>query len=205
MLWDHRPGQNRFAGIVMQEYSRAEQRLIGERRVIFSGTPLGLTEGPHLYKRGGYYHLFTAEGGTGWGHAVTMARARTIDGPYELHPDVHVLSARHRPDVALQRAGHADLVDTPDGRPTWCICAGGRCPTGVDARSDGRRRFRRWSGAKTDGCGPSPAMASGGGNERRAVLRARATIRRPARTSTARSCRLISSGCDRRGPTSCSA
>ena len=45
MLWDHRPGQNRFAGIVLQEYSPAEQRLVGERRVIFAGTPLGFTEG----------------------------------------------------------------------------------------------------------------------------------------------------------------
>ena len=136
MLWDHRPGQNRFAGIVMQEFSAAEQRLVGERRVIFSGTPLGLTEGPHLYKRGGYYHLITAEGGTGWGHAVTMARARKIDGPYELHPDVHVLSARHRPDVVLQRAGHADLVDTPDGSTYMVYLCGrplpnrGRCTLG---------------------------------------------------------------------------
>ena len=32
MLWDHRPGQNRFAGIVSQEFSAAEQRLVGERR-----------------------------------------------------------------------------------------------------------------------------------------------------------------------------
>ncbi len=62
MLWDHRPGQNRFAGIVMQEFSSGEQRLVGERRIIFSGTPLGLTEGPHVYKRGGYCHLITAEG-----------------------------------------------------------------------------------------------------------------------------------------------
>ena len=136
MLWDHRPGQNRFAGIVVQEFSTAEQRLVGERRVIFSGTPLGLTEGPHLYKRGGYYHLLTAEGGTGWGHAVTMARARTIDGPYELHPDGPVLTARHRPDVALQRAGHADLVDTPDGSTYMVyLCARplpsrGRCTLG---------------------------------------------------------------------------
>ena len=136
MLWDHRPGQNRFAGIVMQEFSPAEQRLVGERRVIFSGTPLGLTEGPHVYKRGGYYHLITAEGGTGWGHAVTMARARKIEGPYELHPDVHVLSARHRPDVVLQRAGHADLVDTPDGSTYMVYLCGrplpnrGRCTLG---------------------------------------------------------------------------
>jgi len=129
MLWDHRPGQNRFAGIVMQEFSAAEQRLVGDRRVIFSGTPLGLTEGPHLFKRGGYYHLLTAEGGTGWGHAVTMARARRIDGPYELHPDVHVLSARHRPDVPLQRAGHADLVDTPDGSTYMVYLCGRPLPT----------------------------------------------------------------------------
>jgi xylan 1,4-beta-xylosidase len=75
-LWDHRPGRNRFAGIVLQEYAPAERRLSGERRLVFEGTPLGLTEAPHLYKRGGYYYLLTAEGGTGWGHAVTMARAR---------------------------------------------------------------------------------------------------------------------------------
>jgi xylan 1,4-beta-xylosidase len=136
MLWDHRPGRARFAGIVMQEYLPADQRLVGERRVIFSGTPLGLTEGPHLYRRGGYYHLLTAEGGTGWGHAVTMARARTIDGPYDLHPDVHVLTARHRPDAALQRAGHADLVDTPDGETYMVYLCGrplpnrGRCTLG---------------------------------------------------------------------------
>ena len=136
MLWDHRPGHNRFAGILSQEFSAAEQRLVGERRVIFSGTPLGFTEGPHLYKRGGYYHLLTAEGGTGWNHAVTMARARKIEGPYELHPDVHVLSARDRPDLVLQRAGHADLVDTPDGSTYMVYLCGrplstrGRCTLG---------------------------------------------------------------------------
>ena len=72
-------------------------------------------EGPHLYKRGGYYHLLTAEGGTGWGHADTLARSRTLTGPYELHPDVYALTSRHRPDIELQRAGHADLVETQTG------------------------------------------------------------------------------------------
>ena len=129
MLWDHRPGQNRFAGIVLQQFSRAEHCLVGERRAIFSGTPLGLTEGPHLYKRGGCYHLITAEGGTGWGHAVTMARAATIDGPYDLHPDVHVLTARHRPALPLQRAGHADLVETPDGVTYMVYLCGRPLPT----------------------------------------------------------------------------
>jgi xylan 1,4-beta-xylosidase len=110
MLWDHRPGRNRFAGIVLQEYSATERRLTGDRSLIFTGTSIGLTEAPHLYKRNGYYYLLTAEGGTGWGHAVTMARSRELRGPYELHPDTYILTTRDRPDVELQRAGHADLV-----------------------------------------------------------------------------------------------
>ncbi len=125
MLWDHRPGQNRFAGIVLQEYSPSASALVGERKLIFKGTPLGLTEAPHLYKRNGYYYLITAEGGTAWNHAVTMARSRTPEGPYELHPDVYILSARQRPDCELQRAGHADLVETPKGE-TYAVYLCGR-------------------------------------------------------------------------------
>ena len=125
MLWDHRPGRNRFAGIVIQEFSLAARSLVGERRLIFAGTAIGFTEAPHLYKRNGYYYLLVAEGGTGWGHAVTMARARSLMGPYELHPDVHILTARDRPGAALQRAGHADLVETQAG-DTWMVYLCGR-------------------------------------------------------------------------------
>jgi xylan 1,4-beta-xylosidase len=136
MLWDHRPGQNRFAGIVLQEYSVAERKLIGTRINIFKGTPLGITEAPHLYKRNGWYYLLTAEGGTSWDHAVTMARSRKLTGPYELHPDTYILSARQRPDVELQRAGHADLVETQNGETYMVYLCGrplrnrGRCVLG---------------------------------------------------------------------------
>jgi xylan 1,4-beta-xylosidase len=136
MLWDHRPGNNRFAGIVLQEWSVKEGRLVGERKNIFKGTPLGFTEGPHLYRRNGWYYLLTAEGGTGWGHAVTLARSRHLTGPYELHPDAHILSARHRPDAPLQRAGHADLVETQSGETYMVYLCGrplrnrGRCTLG---------------------------------------------------------------------------
>ena len=136
MLWDHRPGNNRFAGIVLQEYSVNERRLVGEREVIFKGTALGFTEAPHLFKRNGWYYLLTAEGGTGWGHTVTMARSRKLTGPYELHPDLYILSARHRPDVELQRAGHADLVETQNGETYMVYLCGrplrnrGRCTLG---------------------------------------------------------------------------
>jgi xylan 1,4-beta-xylosidase len=136
MLWDYRPARNPFAGIALQEYSERERRLIGERRIIFQGTEIGLTEAPHLYRRNGYYYLITAEGGTGFGHAVTMARSRNIAGPYELHPDKYILTARNRPDAALQRAGHADLVETPSGEVYMAYLCGrpianrGRCTLG---------------------------------------------------------------------------
>ena len=136
MLWDHRPGTTRFAGIVLQEYSVKERRLVGERVDIFKGTPLGFTEAPHLYRRNGWYYLLTAEGGTGWGHAVTMARSRNLTGPYELHPDTYILSARHRPDAELQRAGHADLVETQNSETYMVYLCGrpipnrGRCTLG---------------------------------------------------------------------------
>ncbi len=136
MLWDHRSGHNRFGGIVLQEYSVAERRLIGRRENIFLGTSLGFTEAPHIYKRDGWYYLLTAEGGTGWGHAVTLARSRALRGPYELHPASPILTARHRPDAPLHRAGHADLVDTPDGKTYMVYLCGrplpnrGRCTLG---------------------------------------------------------------------------
>ncbi len=136
MLWDHRPGHNRFAGIVLQEYSVQERRLVGERVNIFKGTALGFTEAPHLYRRDGWYCLLTAEGGTNWNHAVTMARSRHVTGPYELHPDRYIMSARQRPDCELQRAGHASLVETPNGETYMAYLVGrplrnrGRCTLG---------------------------------------------------------------------------
>jgi xylan 1,4-beta-xylosidase len=110
--------RHRVAGICRWQADR-------QAREYLKGTPHGLTEAPHLYKRNGYYYLLTAEGGTGWNHGVTMARSRNLHGPYELHPDQTILSARHRPDAQLQRAGHADLVETPDGQ-TYAVYLCGR-------------------------------------------------------------------------------
>jgi xylan 1,4-beta-xylosidase len=116
MVWDHRPNRSRFGGIVLQEYSVAETCLVGTPSIIFTGSETGLTEGPHLYKHDGLYYLMTAEGGTGYEHAVTLARAKNIQGPYEIDPQTHVMTAVDKPDATLQRTGHASLVDTPDGK-----------------------------------------------------------------------------------------
>ena len=208
MLWDHRPGQNRFAGHRAAGVLAARARLVGARHTIFTGTPIGFTEAPHLYKRDGWYYLLTAEGGTGWGHAVTMARSRTLLGPYELHPDVHILTARHRPDAPLQRAGHADLVDTPAGETYMVYLCGrplpnrGRCTLGRETAiqpmawgDDGWLRTSDGDGLPHDrGAGPRASRC------RRSRRRADARGLRRARR-----CRSTSSGCARRRPTACSA
>jgi len=100
----------------LQEWDASSQRLVGRRRTIFIGSRHGLVEGPHLHKRHGWYYLTTAEGGTGYDHAVTMARARSIDGPYAVHPNVHLITSKDAPGAALQRAGHGQIVETPDGQ-----------------------------------------------------------------------------------------
>lgn len=115
MECDFRPDKKRFSGIFIQEYSDEEKKLVGPITKIFDGTRLGFTEGPHLYKKGDYYYLITAEGGTGYGHAVTMARSKSIYGPYETDPFGPILTSFESPDNPLQKAGHADIVDTPSG------------------------------------------------------------------------------------------
>ncbi|CAM4456098.1 glycoside hydrolase family 43 protein [Paenibacillus typhae] len=115
-LWDYRILEgNKSSGIVIQEYDAAAQRLTGEPAKLFDCTPLKKTEAPHIYKQNGYYYLITAEGGTGSGHAVTVARSRELAGPYEVDPLNPMLTSRNNPDLPLQCAGHGSLVQTPGG------------------------------------------------------------------------------------------
>jgi xylan 1,4-beta-xylosidase len=130
MLMDHRRRPRAFAGIRMQQWDSKSGKLVGPSKTIFKGTVLDLVEGPHLYKRNGWYHLLVAEAGTGYDHAVTMARSKDIWGPYEEAPHNPILSSANAPFAALQRAGHGDIVDTPDGR-TYLVHLTGRPITQV--------------------------------------------------------------------------
>ncbi|MDQ0232016.1 glycoside hydrolase family 43 protein [Metabacillus malikii] len=113
VCWDYRiEGRNKSNGIIMQEYSVQENRLIGPIYKIFDGTELRKTEAPHIYKQNGYYYLITAEGGTGKTHAVTVARSKSITGPYEVDPQNPMLTSAHNENLILQKAGHASLVCT---------------------------------------------------------------------------------------------
>ncbi|MCM3781678.1 glycoside hydrolase family 43 protein [Neobacillus mesonae] len=115
-LWDYRITEgNKSSGIVIQEYDPVQQQLIGDPVKLFDCTSLKKTEAPHIYKRNGYYYLITAEGGTGSGHAVTVARSRELLGPYEVDPHYPMLTSSDNPELELQCAGHGSLVETPGG------------------------------------------------------------------------------------------
>lgn len=116
MKWDNRIGKNPFAGHLLQEYDEKKKCLVGSAVNIFKGTNIGLSEGPHLYKRNGYYYLLMAEGGTSYEHAVSLARSRNIKGPYEIHPENPILTSVGS-DISkfLQKSGHASIVEGKTG------------------------------------------------------------------------------------------
>ncbi|CAG8957584.1 hypothetical protein HYFRA_00010450 [Hymenoscyphus fraxineus] len=87
---------------------------------VWNGTGGSSPEGPHIYKKDGYYYLLIAEGGTELGHAVTMARATNINGPYIPYENNPVLTNRGT-DEYFQTIGHADLFQDTQGK-WWGIC-----------------------------------------------------------------------------------
>ncbi|HTJ69861.1 MAG TPA: glycoside hydrolase family 43 protein [Actinospica sp.] len=114
MSWDARPDRASFAGIVLQEFDAERGGLVGPRRLVFARDEL--VEGPNIYRRDGWYYLMLAQGGTGWNHGILMTRSRELTGPYEADPAGSLLTSRDDLAVRLQKAGHGELVETPDGR-----------------------------------------------------------------------------------------
>lgn len=167
MLWDHRTGNNSFAGIVLQEYSATEQRLTGPVIPIYKGTELKLTEGPHLYRKDGWYYLITAEGGTQYNHAVTVARSKQIEGPYETAPNHPLLTSAGNRELELQKAGHASLVHTHTDE-WYMVHLCGRPVKDPSAISAGRQRFSAANSRRTAGS-PWPEA----GTPRRLLCRVR--------------------------------
>ena len=93
------------------------------------GTGLGgrYPEGPHIYKKDGYYYLLLAEGGTEHGHHVNILRSKSLFGPYEPNPGNPILSHFNMKmqNSPIQGLGHADLVQATDST-WWMICLGYR-------------------------------------------------------------------------------
>jgi len=114
-------------------------KLVGESYKIWKGAMHhGIwPEGPHLYKKDGYYYLMHAEGGTSVDHAICIARSKTLTGRYEGCPDNPIFTHRHLGSAyPVIAAGHGDLVD--DGEGNWYVVmlASRRCKGDVNTGRD---------------------------------------------------------------------
>lgn len=106
---------NGFRGILVQEFCPQSKTLVGERKKVYNGSGIGCTEGPHMYHIGAWYYLLCAEGGTGYDHCVTVARSRSVWGPFETDPENPLLTSKRDDMGSLQKCGHGDLVQTQFG------------------------------------------------------------------------------------------
>jgi alpha-N-arabinofuranosidase len=113
-------------------------QLDGNLKEVWRGTGGVWPEGPHLYKINGKYYILVAEGGTSYGHMVTIARSDSPWGPFVPNPKNPILTHRDRPDSPIQALGHADLVETPEG--WWLVCLGIR-PQGGKFHHLGRETY----------------------------------------------------------------
>ncbi len=104
--------------IWIQELDVTTMKLVGEHKNVWNGAMKGVhwPEGPHIYKKDGYYYIMHAEGGTGPEHAVTICRSENIWGPYENNFCNPILTHRHLGwAYPIKYVGHADLIETPAG------------------------------------------------------------------------------------------
>jgi alpha-N-arabinofuranosidase len=133
------PGYDGHRAIWMQEFDLQRMKLVGSRRVLLNGgvdiskQPVWI-EGPHLFKRGAWYYLMCAEGGTSVNHSEVILRSRSVWGPYVPYENNPILTQRDLPkDRAnpVVNAGHADLVEAPDGT-WWATFLGSRPYDGVN-------------------------------------------------------------------------
>lgn len=123
-------------GIYQAEIDIETGKLLSDRRLIWKGTGHSSPEGPHLYKINDWYYLMIAEGGTEYGHMVTIARSKNPFGPFESNPNNPILSNRST-DKVIQATGHADLIQDTNGS-WWAVFLGIRPIPGTKLHHLGR-------------------------------------------------------------------
>lgn len=104
------------SGIIQAEIEIASGRKLTPSRCIWHGNGGRFLEGPHLYKLHGWYYLFASEGGTEYGHMITLGRAADPWGPFETCPWNPILTNRNKAPYPIQAIGHGELIQGPDGQ-----------------------------------------------------------------------------------------
>lgn len=118
------PEYDGHRAIWIQEFDRKTLTSFGPRTLLvnggvdFSTKPIWI-EGPHIFKKDGWYYLSCAEGGTAEGHSQVILRSKSVTGPFVPAPTNPILTQRDLPmdrEHRITSAGHAQLVTTPDGK-----------------------------------------------------------------------------------------
>lgn len=125
-------------GIYMAEVDVATGALLTPFTLLSYGTGGLAVEGPHLYKRDGWYYAMFAEGGTHYGHMETIFRSKNVWGPYEPCPHNPIITHRNKPHE-IQGTGHADLFEDKNG-DWWLVFLAFRI-TGGNWHHLGRETF----------------------------------------------------------------
>jgi alpha-N-arabinofuranosidase len=127
-------------GIYQAQIDVESGKLLTSPRLAWGGAGGRYPEGPHLYKIAGRYYLVISEGGTEYGHMVTVARASSPWGPFEPCPRNPILTHRNTTnDQPIQGTGHADLVE--DGEGSWWMVLLAFRPQGGSWHHLGRETF----------------------------------------------------------------
>jgi xylan 1,4-beta-xylosidase len=141
------PLYNGHRAIWIQQFDRDSMKLFGPRKIIIDGgvdiskKPIWI-EGPHIFKKDGWFYLIAAEGGTAEDHSEVVFRSRHVFGPYIPGPLNPILTQRH---LAADRenpitcTGHADFIHTPAGE--WWSVFLGCTPYKENFYNTGRQTF----------------------------------------------------------------
>jgi alpha-N-arabinofuranosidase len=142
-----RPLYEGHRAIWIREFNPTTNQPFGTPSVVIDGgvdiskKPIWI-EGPHLTKVNGWYYLTAAEGGTAVGHSQVVLRSRQVRGPYTAYDGNPILTQRSldpaRPNPVTS-AGHADMVQTPNGE-WWATFLAVR-PYDGDFYNTGRETF----------------------------------------------------------------
>lgn len=102
-------------GIIQSQIDLQTGVKLTPSRCVWTGTGGRFVEGPHLYRIGSFYYIFASEGGTEYGHMITLCRGRSPWGPFENAPHNPILTNRNKAPYPIQAIGHGELVTGPDG------------------------------------------------------------------------------------------
>ena len=130
---DNQPLYDGHRTIRMYEFDIVNLKVIGEEKILINGgvdiskKPVWI-EGPHIFKKNGFYYLIAAEGGTADQHSEVVFRSEDVWGPYISFGNNPILTQRHldpKRKNAITSTGHADFVETENGS-WWAVFLGCR-------------------------------------------------------------------------------